>query len=444
MDSTNPAPQANPAHRFTGGGKPTVTRKRIAPAVAALSQAVNATATEQQLFSHLIAEIDLAAIRWNIDVLRSFIPPECRFCVAVKANAYGHGLDVVLPMLAGAKVDMIAVATVTEARQARELGWSLPILLMGTELSIYHGSLKRDIAEWLVRNGVRITLLSSDDLQVVSDAARAVQIPAMIHLKLDSGLSRMGVDETSLLNLIDSVEQDHSIDQKNCVVIDGIYTHFASADDRGCAFALEQLQRFTQFADLLRTRLTKMPTVHAANSAAIVNMNGSHLDMVRPGIGVYGYQITPTDQPRIDLKASMRVVSSIMLMKRVSEGSDVGYGRSFQTTRESVLGVIPIGYADGLDRRLSNKGFVTVCGELAPIVGKISMDQTIVDLTDIAARHNIQAGSQAVIIDNNPKATNSVESMARQLDTIPYEIVTSISPRVTRLANRADAVSDNK
>ncbi|HNO80469.1 MAG TPA: alanine racemase [Phycisphaerae bacterium] len=402
----------------------------ITAGVSQLAQTARDRVASPQTFGHLIAEIDLSAIRWNIDVLRSFIPPECRFCVAVKANAYGHGLEVVLPTLADAKVDMIAVATVTEARQARELGWLRPILLMGTELSIYHGSLKREVAEWLVRNGIRITLLSPDDLQVVSDAARAVEMPAMIHLKLDSGLSRMGVDETSLLNLIDSLEQD------GCVVIDGIYTHFASADDRGCAFAMQQLRRFTQFADSLRSRLPMMPTVHAANSAAIVNMSGSHLDMVRPGIGVYGYQTTPMDQQRIDLRASMRVVSSIMLVKRVSEGSDVGYGRSFRTKRESVLGVIPIGYADGLDRRLSNKGFVTVCGELAPIVGKISMDQTIVDLTDITARHNVQAGSQAVIIDNNPKAPNSVEAMARQLDTIPYEIVTSISPRVTRLAKK--------
>ncbi len=423
----------SPAHPHSMG------LRRGLPITAGVSQLAH-TARDRnaapQTFGHLIAEIDLSAIRWNIDVLRSFIPPECRFCVAVKANAYGHGLEVVLPTLADAKVDMIAVATVTEARQARELGWLGPILLMGTELSIYHGSLKREVAEWLVRNGIRITLLSSDDLQVVSEAARAAEMPAMIHLKLDSGLSRMGVDETSLMNLIDSIEQNSSVGQDRSVVIDGIYTHFASADDRGCAFAMQQLRRFTQFADSLRSRLPMMPTVHAANSAAIVNMSGSHLDMVRPGIGVYGYQTTPTDQQRIDLRASMRVVSSIMLVKRVSEGSDVGYGRSFRTKRESVLGVIPIGYADGLDRRLSNKGFVTVCGELAPIVGKISMDQTIVDLTDITARHNVQAGSQAVIIDNNPKAPNSVETMARQLDTIPYEIVTSISPRVTRLAKR--------
>jgi alanine racemase len=405
-------------------------RASAVPAVAKLSKNLRSRPQPSYIASHLIAEIDLAAIRENIGVLRSFLPLGCRFCVAVKANAYGHGLDVVLPVLERANVDMIAVATVTEARQARESGWQPPILLMGTELSIYQGALKRDVAEWLVRSDIRITLLSRDDLQVIAEAARATRMPARVHLKLDTGLSRMGVDEASLVELTESIQQLPN------VVIDGLYSHFASADEPGCTFATQQLERFCQFAECLRHRLPQMPIVHAANSAAVVNMAGAHLDMVRPGIGVYGYQTSRSEQTRIDLKPAMRIVSSIMLVKQVPEGSDVGYGRSFRTTRESILGVVPIGYADGLDRRLSNKGFVTVCGELAPIVGKISMDQTIVDLTDIIAKHKVQAGSQAIIIDNNPKAPNSVETMARQLDTIPYEIVTSISPRVTRLAKQ--------
>ncbi len=387
---------------------------------------------QPQVVSHLIAEIDHRAIVENINVLRSYLPAGCRFCVAVKANAYGHGLDVVLPALDASHVDMIAVATVTEARQARELGWLHPILLMGTELSVYQGALKRDIAEWLIRNDVRITLLAMDDLQVIADASRAVQMPAKVHLKLDSGLSRMGVDEATLIELIDRIEKCAS------VMIDGLYTHFASADEPGCSFASEQLQRFRHFADGLRDRLPQMSTLHAANSAAVVNMPGSHFDMVRPGIGVYGYQTTLCDQSRAKLKPAMRVVSSVMLIKRVPEGSAVGYGRSFCTTRESILGVVPMGYADGLDRRLSNSGYMTVKGMLAPIVGKISMDQTIIDLTEIANQHDIAAGCEAVVIDNDPTAPNSVESMARQLDTIPYEIVTSISPRVVRLAKRAD------
>ncbi len=389
-----------------------------------------------QMVSHLIAEIDLNAIARNIGILRSYLSAGCRFCVAVKANAYGHGMEVVLPVLEAERVDMLAVATVTEARQARELGWQLPILLMGTELSIYQGALKRDVAEWLVRNNVCITMLAIDDLHAIEEAAKAVEMPAKVHLKLDTGLSRMGVDESQLLELIERIEACPN------VLIDGLYTHFASADERGCAFAGGQLQRFEKFVGVLRSRSTKTPTLHAANSAAVVNLPGSHYDMVRPGIGVYGYQTTPSELQRIDLSPVMRVVSSVMLVKRVPEGSDVGYGRSFRTKRESILGVVPIGYADGLDRRLSNAGFVTVKGIPAPIVGKISMDQTIIDLTEIANQTTITAGCHAVIMDNNPNSPNSVESMARHLDTIPYEIVTSISPRVVRLARRRHAMGE--
>ncbi|GJM24899.1 MAG: alanine racemase [Phycisphaerae bacterium] len=418
-----------PAHRQ---GAPNLRRRNAAtPTVSEPGDVSRSRQSADHRVAHLIAEIDLAAVHHNIGVLRSYTAPVCRFCVAVKANAYGHGLEVILPALAEARVDMIAVATVTEARQARSLGWRLPILLLGTELSIYHGSLKQDVAEWLVGNEIRITVLSRDDLDVITKAADAVQMPAMIHLKLDSGLSRMGVDETSLIDLIDRASENPR------VVIDGLYTHFASADEPGCAFASMQLQRFQRFVESVRGRFDKMPTIHTANSAAVVNMPGSHFDMVRPGIGIYGYQTTTNSAPRVDLKPAMRVVSSIMLVKQVPKGSEVGYGRSYQTKRDSILGVIPIGYADGLDRRLSNTGFVTVQDRSAPIVGKISMDQTIVDLTEIANQENIAAGCQAVVIETNNQAPNSVESMARQLDTIPYEIVTSISPRVVRLAQRA-------
>ncbi|NOX59862.1 MAG: alanine racemase [Planctomycetes bacterium] len=383
-------------------------------------------------FGHLLAEIDQDAIVHNCNVLRSRVPSTSRFCVAVKANAYGHGFDIVLPALARAGVDMVAVATVTEAQQIRDLGWDQSILLLGTELSIYQGSLKRDVARWLVEHEIRVTVLSQDDLDAFSAAANSTGKAVRVHLKLDTGLSRMGVDEDTVMALI---EQS---DAMSGVTIEGLYTHFASADEVDCGFAKEQLARFLRFVERTRRAGRDVPTLHAANSAAICNMPESALDLVRPGIGIYGYQTGVSEDSRVDLKPAMRVVSHLMLIKNVPAGSDVGYGRRFTTKRDSVLGIVPIGYADGLDRRLSNAGWFSVAGKLAPVVGMISMDQTIIDLTDVIADGNVQTGSRVIVIDNDPSAPNCVEQLARDLHTIPYEIVTSISPRVVRIAKSAE------
>ncbi len=385
--------------------------------------------------AYLRAEIDLTAIEHNIRVLRAFAPPGCRLCPAVKANAYGHGLRVILPALRRAGADMLGVAAIQEALELREQAYDGPILLFGTELNAWRGPQRRDAARWLVEHDVRVTVTSAADLDDLAAASRAVGRPARLHFKLDSGMSRMGICEEPLLDLIRTAARTDGL------AIEGLYTHFATADDDK-VFAGQQLDRFLSFVRRIRADGFSVPIVHAANSAAIIDVPGSHLDMIRPGISLYGYHTGPHMVNRPDLRPSLRLVSRLTLVKDIPAGSRVGYGGTFQAKQESRVGLVPIGYADGYNRHLSNRGRMRVADRLVPVIGRISMDQTVVDLT--ALRNDgvaVSAGDPVVIIDNRPDAPNSVESLARMLDTIPYEITTRLGNRIERVVAPAPAAS---
>ena len=376
----------------------------------------------------LVAQIELAAVEHNCRVLRSLTPPGCRMCVAVKANAYGHGIEVVLPALRRARADMLGVATIAEARQLRDLGWSGPILLFGSELSVYAGKHKSEQARWLVKNEVGVTLTSRQDMEELAAAARAEGRTAHVHLKLDSGMSRMGVSEDPMFELIEAARADRFLD------VEGLYTHFATADD-DMAFAEGQLGRFKAFVERLRAAGETVPMLHAANSAAIINLPDSHFDMIRPGISVYGYHTSPAMTNRPDLRPVMRVVSYLTLVKRIPAGSGVGYGCTFRAAEDTLVGLVPIGYADGYNRRLSNAGKMIVADRVVPVVGRVSMDQTVVDLT-VPEKEGVEVspGTEVIVIDNDRDSPNSVEALAVQLGTIPYEITTLLGPRVVRVA----------
>jgi alanine racemase len=349
-------------------------------------------------------------------------------CVAVKANAYGHGVEVVLPALRRARVEMLGVATIAEARQLRDLEWSGPILLFGSELSACAGKQKSEQARWLVEKDIRVTLTSRQDLDELATAARAKGRTAGVHFKLDSGMSRMGVSEDLLVELLDVARADCFLN------VEGLYTHFATADD-DMVFAGQQLQRFRAFVDRLRAAGVTVPMLHAANSAAIINLPDSHLDMIRPGISVYGYHTSPAMTNRPDLRPAMRVVSYLTLVKRIPAGSCVGYGCTFRAAKDMLVGLVPIGYADGYNRRLSNAGKMIVADRVVPVVGRVSMDQTVIDLTALDKNGiAVSPGTEVIVIDNDRDSPNSVEALAVQLGTIPYEITTLLGPRVTRVA----------
>ena len=377
---------------------------------------------------YLSAEIDLDAIVHNCRIIRAITGQKCRLCPTVKCNAYGHGLEVVLPALKSADVEMVCTASVQEARQLIELRWERPILLLGSEFSIYSGKQKSELAHWIVENQIRITATTKADIDVLSAAAKSLGKPAIIHLMLDSGITRMGLDEQKLSQLMSEIKGASYIN------IEGLYTHFAKADEADKSFTNYQLQRFKTFLKQLETTGLRIPIIHVANSAAAIDLPDSHFDMVRPGLSVYGYHPSTQMHNKPDLKPAMRVVSFLMLVKKVVAGSCLGYGCTYKADDDMIIGLVPIGYGDGYDRRLSNIGKMTIAGRPVSVVGRVSMDQTTVDLTELSQSGlKVAAGTEVTIIGNVRDAHNSVESLAVQLQTIPYEIVTRLGQRIVRV-----------
>ena len=376
----------------------------------------------------LVAQVDLSAIVHNCSLIRQLIPPKCRLCVVVKCNAYGLGVDIVLPVLKSANVEMLAVATIDEASQVIELGWNRSVLILGSQFSTYQGKDKHQIADWIVENQIRITVVDASDIEALAAAAQRLGKEAIIHVMLDSGMSRMGLDEQSLLSLIDKAGDSAHI------TIEGLYTHLASADEHDKSYADYQLQRFKSFIENLEKDRLHIPIIHAANSAATMDLPESHFDMVRVGISIYGYHPSQQIQHKPDLKPAMRLVSCLNLVKRVTAGSSIGYGRTYRAADDMLIGLVPIGYADGYDRKLSNQATMTVVDHLVGVVGRVSMDQTLIDLSSLTADGiEVSVGQEVIVIDNIAGMPNSVESLADQLGTIPYEIITRLGPRIVRV-----------
>ena len=377
---------------------------------------------------YLVAQIDLSAVVHNCNILRQFTSDKCKMCVAVKCNAYGHGIDVVLPALKKANVDMLAVAAIPEAMQLRELGWDRPILLLGSEFSIYAGRQKNEIAEWLIANQVRITAMYKEDIEALDAAAKKLGQKAFVHLMLDSGMGRMGLDEQNVLQLIDAISGLNSIE------IEGLYTHLSTADAPDKTFSKYQLKRFDDFLTEIKSRGLNIPLIHAANTPAAIDLKQSHYDMLRTGIALYGYQPGRQMHNKPDLKPVMKLVSYLYAVKQIKKGGYAGYGNTWQAPEDTTVGLVPVGYGDGYDRRLSNKGKMKIAGILVPVVGRVSMDQTILDLTPLLKEQiEVSPGMEVTVIDNDPKAPNSIESIADQLQTIPYEIITKLGSRIKRV-----------
>jgi alanine racemase len=377
--------------------------------------------------NYLFAIVDPAAIEHNCRLLRAHAQNK-KMCVAIKANAYGHDVRIVLPVLEKLDIDMLAVASIEEADELRNLSWQRPILVLGSELSVYPVDRRREYARFVIDKEIRITATRCEDLQILADEAEKMQKRAVVHVAFDSGMSRMGLAENDLRELIDFIKTRPSLE------LEGLYTHFATADCRDKTFALAQFDRFTKFCDQLKNAGIKIPIIHCANSGATVDLPEAHLNMVRPGICVYGYQASNEMHSHLDLHPAMKVVSYLTLVKKIPAGSFVGYGCTFQTKRETTIALVPIGYADGYFRELSNRGKMILADTVVPVIGRVSMDQTIIDLTDLTLKgHAPKPGDRVIIYDNNPESPNSVEKTADLVGTIPYVVTTLLGRRVKRV-----------
>ncbi len=333
----------------------------------------------------------------------------------VKANAYGHGAGPVSQTLLAAGARQLGVATMEEGLALRSAGVTAPILVMG---GVY------DIPT-VQQSALTPVLPSRDAIATAAKLADPRTVPLCVHLKVDTGMSRLGLGPEEALTVLKSGWPPN-------LQLEGVMSHLASADEPDGGPAEEQLARFRSFLDAIRTAGLKVPTAHIANSAAILKYPSSYFDLVRPGLMLYGYSSGPT--PSVDLRPVLTWKTRVIQVKRVAKGQPVSYGGTFIAPRPSTLAVLPVGYADGYSRAFSNKGRVLIGGRPAPVVGRVCMDLTIVDVTDHQA---VRPGDDAVLLGRQGSATITADDLAAWQNTISYEILCQIGPRVTRVHREA-------
>ncbi len=372
------------------------------------------------MLRYLQAEISASAVRENMKILRSCAALGTKLCPVVKCNCYGHGLGLLMPVFME-QADWLAVATPAEAIHVRRLKFLGPLLVLFSPCSQTIIQNRHAILDELIQRRVTLTVVSQNDVdELITEAGRVGQ-NVMVHVKIDTGMNRSGVPADLAAELIDRIVREPLVEMT------GVYTHLATADEADKTFTHQQIKLFNE--TLTACNLPANVIRHAANSAGVLNHPESHFDMLRPGISVYGYRSSDviTDHP--PLKPALRLMGHLMQIKTIPAGQKCGYGLTFECTRKTTLGLVPIGYGDGYFRCLSNKAQMRIGDKLVPVVGRVSMDQTIIDITDVPAA---KLGDPVEIISNNPADPHSVENLARLAETIPYEITTRLGHRVRR------------
>jgi alanine racemase len=366
-------------------------------------------------------EIDRAALLSNVHACRRLIGPHCRLLALVKGNAYGHGLREAAAVLLDAGVDMLGVDAVGEAVTLRTNGPACPILLVGP--------IPPANVPLLLSHQLTPLLVSPEQVLMVGEFAHQVACGLDVHLKFDTGMHRQGIMPSELPTLLDLLAKYPELRVR------GVATHLARADEaEQPEWSRRQLDQFHEIISSLAAAGIRAPIRHAANSAAALLWPETRLDMVRLGIALYGFWPGPAVRHASAEKPSLRAVMTwktrVAAVKTVGCGCCVGYGGSFVTTRDSRIAVLPLGYYDGYSRSLSNRGQVLIHGQRTPVCGRVSMNLTTVDVTDIPA---VQPGDEVVLLGRQGTAAISAEEMAAWLGTIHYEVTTRINPLIPRV-----------
>jgi alanine racemase len=363
-----------------------------------------------------VARIDLGAVRDNCARLKAELGPEAELCAVVKADGYGHG-DVACSeaALAGGAT-RLAVATAAEAERIGRRFAHVPLLTMG--------ALTAEELDTALEAGSEVAAWRRGFLDLVAARARAHGRPARVHVKHDSGMGRLGSpDPAEVLDLLRACAASPDLEPV------GIWTHFATADEPGPVFFAEQLTRFAAVVEAAKSELPGI-AAHAANSAAVFRDRRAHFDMARCGVAVYGLDPFQGDPAERGLRPALALHSYVADVKRFGPGDSAGYGQTWRADRETCVGVLPLGYGDGVRRGLSNNAEVLVGDRRFPLVGTVSMDNVTVDL---GPDTDVEPGAEAVLIGSQGGETILAEDLARRLDTINYEITCGISARVPRV-----------
>ena len=361
-----------------------------------------------------IVEVRLARLTENYRAIRTAVAPAAVMPI-VKANAYGHGLVDVARHLIGLGAPSLGVGLLEEAVALRDAGVTTPILVMG-------GILGNQIPLFL-RHGLTLTASSLDKLRHIDEAAREMGVTAKVHLKIDTGMERIGVHYYNAEGLLErAAECRHAI-------VEGIYSHFANADAADLGSARLQLSRFLDVLQWYDKHGVSPPLRHMANSGAILQFPESHLDMVRPGILMYGVYPSTEVRRTIAVRPAMTWKSGVVYFKVVRPGHPVSYGSTWQSDHPVRVVTIPVGYGDGYFRALSNVAQVIIRGKKYPVVGRVCMDQIMVNLESDSAYN----GDEVVLLGERGREIITCEDLAEWAGTIPYEILTNINTRVPRV-----------
>ncbi len=355
-------------------------------------------------------EIDLDRLDRNLELVQRWVGDDVGILLTVKADAYGHGA-VQVAHAAHSRVSLFGVATVDEAVELRDSGIKNQILILSPIL-------ETEIAV-VARHGFGITLSGAD----VADAiARHHVAPISVHVEVDTGMGRTGVDEDAAFDEI------RRIAAVTAVRLQGVYTHFPVSDNDP-DYTRAQVARFMDLISRLRAAGVVIPMVHSANSAAVDGVRESHMNLVRPGLLAYGLHPSG-EKPGVEVEPIMSWKTRIVRVRRVPKGKSISYARAFVTARDSIIGVVPVGYGHGYPFHLSGKGMMLVGGRRVPIVGRVTMDMTMVDLTELP--ETPQAGDEVVLVGTQAGETLTFHDLAAWGDTICYEVMCGISKRVPR------------
>ena len=380
-----------------------------------MSQYIGVKMESNYIYYRVWAEVDLDSIKENVLNIQKGLKEGVKTCAVIKADGYGHGAIPIAKKLKDT-VDFFAVATFDEATNLRNHDIEKPILVLGY--------VHTDNTQYAVRSNIRFTVFDLDMAQKIDEFARDIDGVCKVHIKVDTGMSRIGFAPTE-----ESLETIEKIAQMPNVEIEGIFTHFFASDSADLTSAYRQFDTFKTFCDKLEERGVHIPVKHCSNSAAATVMPEANMDMVRLGISMYGLYPSE-DVHQIELKPALSLHSHVVMVKTIEEGTTVGYGATFTASRPTKIATIPVGYADGYFRRLSNVGYVLINGCKAPIAGRVCMDQFMVDVTDIP---DVKRGDRVTLIGQDGENCITMEEISELAGSFNYEFACDIGKRVPRV-----------
>lgn len=360
--------------------------------------------------------IDHDALRWNLQQIRATVGSGVKILSMVKANAYGHGAAAVAQTLAKAGGDAFGVATLEEGIELRQAGIVAPIMVVA---GVYPGQIEQFLAHALAP-----ALYDTQGLSDLEAAARGLGATLNIHLKVDTGMGRLGLIAAEIDGWLPQLKT------LSALRLAGVFSHFSTAESVAGDYTKKQLETFADVIKRMAADGVRPAHFHLANSAATITLPAAYFDMVRPGIMLYGVYPSPEMAGRITLKPVLSWRTKIIQLKKVAPGTSISYGQTFITARESLIATLPVGYADGYPRLLSNRGEVLVHGRRATVAGRVCMDLTMIDVTDI---RNVRQGDEVVLLGRQREAEITADELAAWANTISYEIFTSIGARVPRI-----------